>query len=67
MTLERVVEAIGAKIREPLIEANTTVSPSLNLAAPMDGNPYAILVNKPFESAANQHIERIADFVMNES
>jgi hypothetical protein len=67
VTLEPVVEAIGAEIREPLIEANTTVSPSLNLAAPMDGNPYAILVNKPFESAANKHIELIVDFVINES
>ncbi|KAK9937022.1 hypothetical protein M0R45_013840 [Rubus argutus] len=37
VTLEPMVEARCAKIREPLIEANTAVSLSLNLAAPMDG------------------------------
>jgi hypothetical protein len=67
VTLEPMVEVICAEIREPLIEVNTDVSPSLNVAAPMDGSPYAILVNEDFESAANEHIEHIVDFVMNES
>lgn len=61
------VEIICAKIHEPLIEAIMVVSLLFNLVAPMDDNPYAILVNEVFESEANEYIECITDIAMNES